>query len=51
LLVALSEHYGFDKAKQAVAHAGFAPKLSESGKWVGQTRLSKTGDPMLRKAL
>jgi len=51
LLVALSEHYGFDNAKQAVAHAGLAPKLSESGKWVGQTRLSKTGDPMLRKAL
>ena len=51
LLVALSEHYGFDNAKQAVAHAGLAPKLSESGKWVGQTRLSKTGAPMLRKAL
>lgn len=51
LLVALSEHYGFNSAKQAVAHAGLAPKLSESGKWVGQTRLSKTGAPMLRKAL
>lgn len=51
LLVALSGHYGFKNAKQAVAHAGLAPKLSESGSWVGQTHLSKTGDPLLRKAL
>ena len=51
LLVALSGHYGFQHAKSAVAHAGLAPKLSESGKWVGQTHLSKTGDPLLRKAL
>ena len=51
LLVALSEHYGFDNAKQAAAHAGLAPHIRESGKWKGQTRLSKTGDPMLRKAL
>ena len=51
VLVALSGHHGFGNAKQAAAHAGLAPKLSESGKWVGQTRLSKTGGPMLRKAL
>lgn len=51
LLVALSEHYGFANAKQAVAHAGLAPRLKESGQWKGKTRLSKTGDPLLRKAL
>ena len=51
LLVALSDHYGFKNAKQAVAHAGLDPRIKESGKWIGQTRLSKCGDPMLRKAL
>lgn len=51
LLLLLSEHRGFVGAKQAVAFAGLAPRLRQSGKWVGQTRLSKTGDPMLRKAL
>jgi transposase len=51
LLTALSAHYGFINAKQAVAHAGLAPKIQESGKWVGKTRISKTGDPALRKAL
>ena len=30
---------------------GLAPRLRQSGKWAGQTRLSKTGDPLLRKAL
>ncbi len=51
LLTLLSPHYAFVNAKQAVAHAGLAPKLQESGKWKGTTRLSKTGDPGLRKAL
>ena len=51
LLVALSGHYGFDNAKQAAAHAGLDPRIRESGKWVGKTRLSKSGDPLLRKAL
>ncbi len=51
LLVALSEHYGFKHAKQAAAHAGLAPRLRESGTWKGQTRIAKTGDPLLRKAL
>jgi len=51
LLTALSPHYGFSSAKQAVAYAGLAPAIQESGKWVGKTRLSKTGDPALRKAL
>jgi transposase len=45
LLVALGEHYGFQNAKSAVAHACLAPKPSKSGKWVGQTHLSKTDAP------
>jgi transposase len=51
LLTLLSPHYAFAHAKQAVAQAGLAPKLRESGKWKGSTRLSKTGDPGIRKAL
>jgi transposase len=51
LLTLLSEHRHFDNAKQAVAFAGLAPRLRQSGQWAGQTRLSKTGDPLLRKAL
>ncbi len=51
LLTALSPHYGFSSATQAVAYAGLAPAIQESGRWVGKTRLSKTGDPALRKAL
>lgn len=51
LLTVLSEHYGFTAAKQAVAHAGLAPRLRQSGQWAGKTRLSKTGDPLVRKAL
>ncbi|WP_158002577.1 transposase [Methyloterricola oryzae] len=51
LLTVLSAHYGFANAKQAVAYAGLAPKIQESGKWVGKTRIAKTGDPALRKVL
>jgi transposase len=51
LLTLLSEHYGFTDAKQAVAHVGLAPAIRQSGKWAGQTRISKTGDPLARKAL
>ena len=51
LLTLLSAHYGFANAKQAVAYAGLAPKIQESGKWIGKTRIAKTGDPALRKVL
>ena len=51
LLTLLSEHYGFTDAKQAVAHVGLAPAIRQSGQWAGKTRLSKTGDPLARKAL
>jgi transposase len=51
LLTLPSVHYGFANAKQAVAYAGLVPKIQESGKWVGKTRIAKTGDPALRKVL
>jgi transposase len=51
LLVALSEHYRFTNAKQAVAFAGLNPALNESGTWKGRTRISKMGDPLLRAKL
>ncbi len=51
LLVALSLHYGYTSAKQAVAHAGLAPAIRESGNWKGKTRIAKNGDARLRKAL
>jgi len=51
LLLALSAHHRFTHAKQAVAYAGLEPRISQSGDWTGKTRLSKTGDALLRKAL
>jgi transposase len=51
LLAVLSEHYGFTDAKQAVAQVGLAPVIRQSGQWAGKTRISKTGDPMVRKVL
>lgn len=51
LLVALAPHYGFANAKQAAAHAGLDVRIRQSGQWVGQSRLTKCGDPLLRKAL
>lgn len=51
LLVVLSEHHGFTKAKQVVAFAGLAPALRESGQWAGKTHIAKNGDSALRKAL
>jgi transposase len=51
LLIAFSSHQGFTNAKQVVAFAGLAPYLRESGPWSGKTRIAKSGDPILRKAL
>jgi transposase len=51
LLVVPSGHHGFLTAKQAVAYAGLAPALRQSGQWTGKTHLAKSGDPALRKAL
>ncbi|VFS49986.1 Transposase IS116/IS110/IS902 family [Budvicia aquatica] len=41
----------FNSNKALVAYAGLNPILKESGIWKGQTRLSKKGNAMLRKAL
>jgi transposase len=51
LLVALSPHYGFASAKQAAAHAGLDVRIRQSGQWKGQSKMTKCGDPLLRKAL
>ena len=51
LLIVLSPHQGFTSAKQVVAFAGLAPYLLESGPGSGKTRIAKSGDPGLRKAL
>jgi len=51
LLMLFSPHQGFTNAKQAVAFAGLAPALRESGQWTGKTRIAKNGDPIFRKAL
>ena len=51
LLIALSDHHGFDNAKQVVAFAGLAPALRQSGQWRANTHIAKNGDPLLRKAL
>jgi transposase len=51
LLIVLSEHHGFTKAKQVVAFAGLAPALRASGQWTGKTHIAKNGDSTLRKAL
>jgi transposase len=51
LLACLGDSHRFDNAKQVAAFAGLSPAERQSGKYRGQTRLSKTGDALLRKAL
>jgi transposase len=51
LLAALGDPARFDGAKQCAAFAGLTPAERQSGKYKGQTRLAKTGDALLRKAL
>lgn len=51
LLASLGDIHRFDNAKQVTAFAGLSPAQRQSGKYQGQTRLSKTGDALLRKAL
>jgi transposase len=51
LLTLLSEHRRFTSAKQAIAFAGLAPKIRQSGNSTGKAGIAKTGDPWLRKAL
>lgn len=51
LLACLGDIHRFDNAKQVAAFAGLSPAERQSGKYKGQTRLSKTGDALLRQAL
>jgi len=51
LLACLGDIQRFDNAKQVAAFAGLSPAERQSGKYKGQTRLSKLGDGLLRKAL
>lgn len=51
LLAALGDVHRFENARSVAAFAGLSPKEHQSGKWKGHTRLSKTGDALLRKAL
>jgi len=40
-----------DMAKKVLAYAGCDPRVRESGKWKGRTKMSKRGSPSLRHAL
>jgi len=40
-----------DMDKRVLAYAGCEPRLRESGKWKGRTKISKRGSPSLRTAL
>ncbi|MFO1430301.1 MAG: IS110 family transposase [Candidatus Competibacteraceae bacterium] len=51
LLASLGDIQRFDTAKAVAAFAGLSPAERQSGKYKGQTRLSKLGDGLLRKAL
>jgi transposase len=51
VLAALGDVTRFDNARCVAAFAGLSPQERQSGKWKGHTRLSKTGDALLRKAL
>jgi transposase len=41
----------FDSAREFASHIGVAPKVRQSGKWQGKTKMCKTGDARLRKTL
>jgi transposase len=51
LLATLGDPQRFTSDKQAAAFAGLNPAERQSGTWKGKTRLSKTGDALIRKAL
>ena len=51
VLACLGDINRFDNAKSVAAFAGLSPAECQSGSHKGQTRLSKTGDALLRKAL
>lgn len=41
----------FESAREFASHIGVAPKVRQSGKWQGKTKMCKTGDARLRKTL
>lgn len=41
----------FESAREFASHIGVSPKVRQSGKWQGKTKMCKTGDARLRKAL
>lgn len=47
----LERFAGADMAKKVLAYAGCEPRVRESGKWKGTTKMSKRGSPTLRSAL
>ena len=52
LLGEMLEFQQFSSAKQVAAYAGLSPRQRQSGSNIrGKTRLAKTGNPHLRKAL
>lgn len=51
LLALLGEVQRFHAAKAVAAFAGLSPAERQSGTYKGQSHLSKTDDPLLRKAL
>lgn len=51
LLAEIQDISHYKSARQVAAYAGLTPKNSRSGTWRGKTRLSKTGNARVRKAL
>ena len=47
----ISRFGGGNMAKKILAFAGCEPRIRESGKWRGNTKISKRGSPALRHAL
>ena len=51
LLAEIENLTQYKSARQVAAYAGLTPRNNRSGTWRGQTRLSKTGNARVRKAL
>ena len=51
LLAEIEDISRYKSARQVAAYAGLTPRNNRSGTWRGQTRLSKTGNARVRKAL
>lgn len=47
----MTRFHGKDMAKKILAYAGCEPRIRESGKWQGKTKISKRGSRPLRNAL